>query len=135
MLLKTAIAFLAMPESISSFARRNEIQGSEMLGFIPQSESGMSPKSVSRMFGCFLTAFFFRNSNIGLDITAWAHSGTGHGNRAKVSVTLRFKKYSRYSELWEHEHCVGWWATFMETKALPDVLTEGYATDDGRWVS
>lgn len=49
-------------------------------------------------------------------------------------ATLRFRKYTRLSETREHEHCVGCWAKFMETKISPDVLTEGYATEDDKWV-
>src|SRR5215469_12027696 len=42
--------------------------------------------------------------------------------------TLRFQKYKRRSEHWDHEHCVGCCEKFMETKVSPDVLTEGYVT-------
>jgi hypothetical protein len=49
-------------------------------------------------------------------------------------AALHFRKYSRYSETWEHDHCEGCWGKFMEA-AAPDVLTEGYVTDDGyRWI-
>ena len=49
-------------------------------------------------------------------------------------ATLRFKKYTRWSDVWEHEHCVGCWAKFMETKVSPEILTEGYVTKDDHWV-
>lgn len=49
-------------------------------------------------------------------------------------AVLQFKKYVRYREGWEHDHCSGCWATFMEP-GHPDVLTEGYATEDNyRWI-
>ena len=49
-------------------------------------------------------------------------------------ATLCYQQYRRRSETWEHEHCVGCWVTFMESKAAPEVLTEGYVTQDDRWV-
>ena len=49
-------------------------------------------------------------------------------------VSLCWKKYARYSESWEHDHCEFCWAKFMEAD-YPDVLHEGYATEDNyRWV-
>ncbi len=49
-------------------------------------------------------------------------------------AVLQFKKYTRHSEKWEHDHCEGCWAKFMESSA-PDVLTEGYVTEDNyRWI-
>jgi len=49
-------------------------------------------------------------------------------------AVFKFKKYTRPSEEWDHDHCEACWATFMESGS-PDVLTEGYATeDDYRWV-
>jgi hypothetical protein len=34
---------------------------------------------------------------------------------------------------WDHDHCEGCWAKFMESGS--DALTEGYVTEDGnRWV-
>jgi len=51
-----------------------------------------------------------------------------------AGVTLQRKKYKKYSETWEHDHCSFCWAKFMET-ASPDILTEGYATADNYyWV-
>jgi len=47
---------------------------------------------------------------------------------------LYFRKYSRHSDKWDHDHCEGCWAKFMERSA-PDALVEGYVTEDGRrWV-
>jgi len=49
-------------------------------------------------------------------------------------AVLQFKKYACYSETWEHDHCEGCWAKFMES-SCPDVLTEGYVTEgDCRWI-
>jgi hypothetical protein len=48
-------------------------------------------------------------------------------------AVLTFKKYVRYSETWEHDHCEGCWAKFMESGQ--GVLTKGYATPDNyRWI-
>ena len=49
-------------------------------------------------------------------------------------ASLRFQKYQRYSETWDHEHCVGCWAKFLESKVSPDILIEGYVTEDDHWV-
>jgi hypothetical protein len=47
---------------------------------------------------------------------------------------LHFQKYSRPSETWDHDHCEGCWAKFMESTGA-GTLTEGYVTGDGkRWV-
>ena len=49
-------------------------------------------------------------------------------------AVLRFKKYMRYSETWEHDHCAGCWTKFMESRG-PGVLTEDYVTEDNkRWI-
>ena len=49
-------------------------------------------------------------------------------------ISLSWKKYTRYSENWEHDHCEFCWATFTE-EDYPDVLHEGYATEDNyRWI-
>jgi len=57
-------------------------------------------------------------------------------DNAKCSqgASFRFKHYKRRSETSEHEHCVGCWTKFMEEKIAPDLLTEGYATDNDQWV-
>ena len=44
------------------------------------------------------------------------------------------RKYARPRPDWDHDHCCFCNATFMET-AAPDVLDEGYTTDDSYyWV-
>ena len=43
-------------------------------------------------------------------------------------LTLRWRKYAKWSETWEHDHCAGCWAKFAEFEG-PDILHEGYATD------
>ena len=49
-------------------------------------------------------------------------------------IPLWWKKYVRYSETWEHDHCEFCWAKFME-EDYPDVLHEGYASEDNyRWI-
>lgn len=49
-------------------------------------------------------------------------------------AVLQFRKYARYSETWDHDHCAGCWAKFMEPGG-PDALTEGYVTEDNyRWI-
>jgi len=49
-------------------------------------------------------------------------------------AVLRFQKYARPRENWDHDHCEGCWAKFMETGS-PEVLTEGYVTEDNRrWI-
>ena len=45
-------------------------------------------------------------------------------------VTFHWKRYQRWSETWDHDHCSGCWAPFSEDR--DDTLHEGYATgDDG----
>jgi hypothetical protein len=47
---------------------------------------------------------------------------------------LYFRKYKRFSEDWDHDHCEACWAKFMEI-ASAEILTEGYATEDNyRWI-
>ena len=47
---------------------------------------------------------------------------------------MQFKLYSRRSEKWDHDHCEGCWAKFMESGG-PDIFTEGYVTEDNhRWI-
>jgi len=63
-------------------------------------------------------------------MTDWRIENAKHTHGA----ILQFKKYTRYSETWEHDHCAACWAKFMETPAA-DVLTEGYVTEDNyRWI-
>lgn len=50
------------------------------------------------------------------------------------AVPLWWKKYTRRSESWEHEHCEFCWAKFMQ-EDYPEVLHEGYTTEDNyRWI-
>lgn len=42
-------------------------------------------------------------------------------------LALRRQKYTRWSDDWDHDHCAGCWAKFMESGG-PDTLQEGYAT-------
>ena len=42
---------------------------------------------------------------------------------------LQFRRYERWSESWDHDHCAACWATFAEWDGT-DVQHEGYATRD-----
>ena len=44
---------------------------------------------------------------------------------------FKWKKYTKWSEKWDHDHCSGCWATFSEI-AAPDHLYEGYASLEGK---
>ena len=62
-------------------------------------------------------------------VTDWRIDNAQHTRGA----TLHFKKYVRWSEAWDHDHCEGCWAKFMESG--PDFLTEGYAKEGNyRWI-
>jgi hypothetical protein len=63
-------------------------------------------------------------------MTAWRFDNA----KLMRGATFHFKKYTRWSETWEHEHWVGCWAKFMEERVSPDVLTEGFVTDADKWV-
>ena len=41
-------------------------------------------------------------------------------------VRFQFRRYTRWSETWDHDHCAGCWAKFMESQ--PNTLHEGYTT-------
>ena len=47
-------------------------------------------------------------------------------------VTLRRKRYTKYSENWDHDHCSFCWVEFCEEDSTPEhpAIHEGYATDD-----
>ncbi len=44
-------------------------------------------------------------------------------------VRLQFRRYTRWSESWDHDHCAACGAKFAEFNG-PDILHEGYATCD-----
>jgi hypothetical protein len=44
-------------------------------------------------------------------------------------LRLQFRRYTRWSETWEHDHCSACWAKFAEFDG-PDIQHEGYATGD-----
>jgi hypothetical protein len=44
-------------------------------------------------------------------------------------VRLQFRRYRRWSESWDHDHCSGCWAKFAEFDG-PGIQHEGYATGD-----
>lgn len=49
--------------------------------------------------------------------------------RYLYGATLYWRKYARYRDSWEHDHCEFCWAKFME-EYHPGVLHEGYTTSD-----
>jgi len=50
-------------------------------------------------------------------------------------ITLYKRKYKRYSETWDHDHCELCMEKFAETDLIPEALHEGYATlDNYRWI-
>lgn len=62
------------------------------------------------------------------------------GNEWLVHLELTRKSYARWSEEWDHDHCIFCWAKFMDPNASPEVrkwmadhpkvLSEGYATTE-----
>jgi hypothetical protein len=63
-------------------------------------------------------------------MTDWRIENAKH----TFGATLQLKKYTRYSESWDHDHCEACWAKFMES-AGPQIAAEGYATEDNyRWI-
>ena len=48
-------------------------------------------------------------------------------------AVVRFQKYTSPKPDWDHDHCEGCWAKFMESDS-PEALTEGYVTKDNRWI-
>jgi hypothetical protein len=42
---------------------------------------------------------------------------------------LRFRRYTRWSDTWDHDHCAACWARFAEGEE-PDIQHEGYVTGD-----
>lgn len=40
---------------------------------------------------------------------------------------FRLKRYTRWSETWDHDHCGACWAKFAEFDG-PDIQNEGYAS-------
>ena len=49
-------------------------------------------------------------------------------------AVIRFAKYAQPRPDWDHDHCEGCWATFMED-GPSHTLKEGYVTEDNyRWI-
>jgi len=44
-------------------------------------------------------------------------------------LRLHLRRYTRWSESWDHDHCAGCWAKFAEFEG-PEIQHEGYATGD-----
>ena len=50
-------------------------------------------------------------------------------------ITLYRRKYKRYSETWDHDHCEFCWEKFTQPDLIPEALHEGYATPDNyHWI-
>jgi hypothetical protein len=49
--------------------------------------------------------------------------------RGLKGLRLRFLRYARWSESWDHDHCAACWAKFSELEG-PGVQHEGYTTED-----
>lgn len=61
----------------------------------------------------------------------WRLAGKEH---IFLGAKLYWKTYWRYSETWDHDHCIFCWAKFMDAD-YPDALRAGYVTeDDYTWV-
>jgi hypothetical protein len=45
-------------------------------------------------------------------------------------VRFQFRRYIRWSESWDHDHCAACWAKFAVFEG-PDIHHEGYATCEG----
>jgi hypothetical protein len=72
----------------------------------------------------------YEENGLGSGVTVWRIDNA----KWTRDATLEFRKYSRPSETWDHDHCAACWAKFMELPA-PDVLDQGYVTTDGdRWI-
>lgn len=44
-------------------------------------------------------------------------------------LKLQLRRYTRWNESWDHDHCAACWAKFAEFDG-PNIQHEGYATDD-----
>ena len=49
--------------------------------------------------------------------------------RDLAGLTFHWARWHRPSETWDHDHCAGCWAKFME-ESYPGVLHEGWTTGD-----
>jgi hypothetical protein len=63
------------------------------------------------------------------DMADWR---TDNAKRTRGAV-VRFQKYTAPRQDWDHDHCEGCWAKFMESGS-PEALTEGYVTEDNHWI-
>lgn len=55
----------------------------------------------------------------------WRIDNAAHLKGAK----LRFQRYTRWNESWDHDHCLACWAKFAEFDG-PGIQHQGYATGD-----
>jgi hypothetical protein len=63
----------------------------------------------------------------GEDPKKWRIDNASH----LMGAQLRFSRYTRWSETWDHDHCSACWAKVAEFGG-PDIQHEGYATCDER---
>lgn len=45
-------------------------------------------------------------------------------------ATLCWKRYARWSDTWDHDHCAFCWVTFSDSEDVPEALQEGYTMVD-----
>jgi hypothetical protein len=70
------------------------------------------------------------HGSLSLNMADWR---ADNAKRTRGAI-LRFQKYTCPREDWDHDHCEGCWAKFMESGSS-EVLTEGYVTDDSsHWI-
>jgi hypothetical protein len=51
------------------------------------------------------------------------------------NATLFWRSWQQSRPNWDHDHCSFCWAKFLDRDDAPDVLREGYTTDDAyRWI-
>ena len=65
-------------------------------------------------------------------IEDWREQGQ---NRYLSGLRFRKKRYAKFSETWEHDHCEFCGVKFCEPQESANCLLEGYATEDNyRWI-
>lgn len=60
-----------------------------------------------------------------VDANQWRIDNASH----LKGIGLQLRRYTRWSESWDHDHCAGCWAKFAEFDG-PDIQHEGYTTCD-----
>ncbi len=81
-------------------------------------------------FECYRLFSSTEHGSLGLSMTDWRVDNA----KWTRGTVLHFQKYARPREDWDHDHCEGCFAKFMEAGS-PEILTEGYVTEDNRrWI-